>query len=349
MTAAGGRSLFLALEDDPLEIFRMGGHFQTCLSPGAFNYYSVFANAADINKRVLYARDAPGAAGRIVGRCLLAITAHGELLTFGPYCHDGNLDFVSLCDGFAGQLAQRMRAPRAAEGVVPTLVAPAWYDDGSRDLGGRHPALQDGSPLRRCLAGLTPGELTGALRRALKPARLDQATLPLVIELPELAARPELAVPLLRPVAECRTFPEQPLVTVACLAVQAGAADLVRSLFGRTLAAMLRRTYRRWSWVDPRLIDLYLRLDPARLLAFLRDTRERGVRDWLEETSGDRLEHAADALAALHRPRQARELWRHLAESPRVRAGFDQLQRAREILKTGEELRAGLHLGLRQP
>jgi len=332
MTAAGGRSLFLDLEDDPLEIFRMGGHFQTCLSPGAFNYYSVFANAADINKRVLYARDAPGAAGRIVGRCRLAFTAHGELLSFGPYCHDGNLDFVSLCDGFAGQLAQRMRAPRAAEGVVPTLVEPAWYDDGSRDLGGRHPALQDGSPLRRCLAGLTPGELTGALRRALKPARLDQATLPLVIELPELAARPELAVPLLRPVAECRTFPEQPLVTVACLAVQAGAADLVRSLFGRTLAAMLRRTYRRWHWVDSRLIDLVLRLDPVRLLAFLRDTRGRGVRDWQEETDASRLEQAADALIALHRPRQAREIWQRLATSHQIYASDDQRQRAQQHL-----------------
>ncbi|HEX3528102.1 MAG TPA: hypothetical protein VH988_13645 [Thermoanaerobaculia bacterium] len=332
MAAADGRRLFFTLEDDPLEIFRMGGHFQTCLSPGSFNYYSVFANAADINKRVLYARDAPGAGGRIVGRCLLAITAHGELLTFSPYCHDGKLGFDRLCDSFAAQLAQRMRAPRVAEGVVPTLVAPAWYDDGSLDLGGRHPALQEGSPLRRRLAVLTPPELIGELRRALKPARLDQATLPLVIELPELAARPELAVPLLRPVAECRTFPDQPLVTVASLALQAGAADLVRSLFGHTLATMLRRTYRRWRWVDSRLIDLFLRLDPARLLAFLRDTRQRGVRDWLEETDASRLEQAADALIALHRPRQAREIWQRLATSHQVRASDDQRQRAQQHL-----------------
>jgi hypothetical protein len=244
MTADDGRRLFLALEDDPLEIFRMGGHFQTCLSPGAFNYYSVFANAADINKRVLYARDAPGASGRasrIVGRCLLAITAYGELLTFGPYCHDGKLDFERLCADFAGRLAHRMGAQRAVQGAVPTLVAPAWYDDGPQDLGGLHPALQKGSPLRARLASLAPAELLGELRRALKPARLDQATLPRVIALPELAARPELAVPLLRPVAECRAFPEAPLATVARLAFQAGAGDLVRHLLGRPLAERLRR------------------------------------------------------------------------------------------------------------
>lgn len=332
MTAATGRRLFLALEDDPLEIFRMGGHFQTCLSPGAFNYYSVFANAADINKRVLYARDAPGAAGRIVGRCLLAITAHGELLTFGPYCHDGKLDFDRLCADFAGRLAQRMGAPRAAQGAVPTLVAPAWYDDGPQDLGGLHPALQKGSPLRRSLASLAPAELLGALRRALKPARLDQATLPLVIALPELAARPELAVPLLRPVAECRTFPEAPLATVARLAFQAGAGDLVRHLLSRPLTERLRRDLRHAAWIDPVLLDLFLRIDPAGLLALLRQTRGRTVHGWLDEINADRLEHAAAALAALHRPRQARELWQRLATSYAVHASFEHRQRAQQHL-----------------
>src|SRR5215218_11021869 len=174
--------------------------------------FSVFANAADVNKRVLYARDAPTPGdhtGKVVGRCLLALTAKGELLVFEPYCHDGDLGFDKICADFADQLARRMSTVRIPRGKVPVLVAPGWYDDGPSDLGRSHPALEAGSPLRRRLAALPPGELAGELRRALKPARLDETTLPLVLALPELKARPELAVPLLRRVAECRTLPDE--------------------------------------------------------------------------------------------------------------------------------------------
>lgn len=46
----------------------MGGHFGTCLAPGAFNYFSVFSNIVDINKQALYARDEQG---RVFCRMLL--------------------------------------------------------------------------------------------------------------------------------------------------------------------------------------------------------------------------------------------------------------------------------------
>ena len=81
-TGSNGRNVVLAFEHDPLEIFQMGWHFSTCLSPGVFNFFSVFSNAADINKQVVYARDEQG---RVVGRCLLALTEDGNLLTFEPY------------------------------------------------------------------------------------------------------------------------------------------------------------------------------------------------------------------------------------------------------------------------
>jgi hypothetical protein len=60
MATPDGRAMTLRIERDPLEVFHMGRHFSTCLAPGAFNYFSVFANAADINKQVLYARDDSG-------------------------------------------------------------------------------------------------------------------------------------------------------------------------------------------------------------------------------------------------------------------------------------------------
>jgi hypothetical protein len=330
---AAGRLLYFALEDDPLEIFRMGAHFRTCLSPGSMNYFSVFTNAADINKRLLYARDAPGKTGKVVGRCLLALTAPGELLRFEAYCHEGGVDFSQACSDFADDLARRMGARRSASGEVPTLVASAWYDDGPHDLGRSYPALEEGSALRRRLAALHPGELLDELRRALKPASLNEATLPLLVELPEMRQRPELVVPLLRPLAECRSLPEGTLITAAHLAVQAGAADLVGRLFLQTITEYLRRNPRGLYWIDPRASELLLRFDPARLLALLRESREKSVRDWSEETDGDRLASAAAALDALHRPRQAQALWRRLATSGAVRADSLLRDRAQAALE----------------
>jgi hypothetical protein len=324
--------LHLALEDDPLEVFRMGAHFQTCLSPGAMNFYSVFTNAADINKRVLYARDACDGAGKVVGRCLLAITATGGLIRFDAYCHDGSLGFDQICTDFATDLARRMGTELVSFGRVPTLVASDWYDDGARDLGDRFPALEEGSPFRKRLATLHPGELPGELRRALKPARLDESTLPLVLGLSELGERPELIVPLLRRVAECPTLPDHSLVTAASLGVEAGSADLVRRLLLEQVIDYLRPACFLDVWVDQRAVDVAVRLDPARLLDLLRRTRPRSVRHWLEEVEGNRLEFAAQALEALHRPAQAQALWRRLAFSKEVEAGRDQRDRARAAL-----------------
>jgi hypothetical protein len=322
-------ALHLRLEDDPLEVFRMGGHFRTCLSPGSFNYFSVFTNAADINKRVLYARDD---AGRLVGRCLLALTAEGGLLTFQAYCHDGGLDFETICSDFADDLARRMGTERVRDGEVPTLVASEWYDDGARDFGHRFACLEERSELRRKLAAIRPGDLIAELRRGLKPARLNEVTLPLVLELPELHGRPELAVPLLRMVAECRALPDDMLITAARLGLQAGADDLVRRLFAPRLAEQMRQgclhPWRRYTWT----VEMLARLDPVRLLDVLRRTRPKSVRGWPEEVDGYRLEAAAAAHQALHRPRQAHALWEILATSTRVAASHEQRKRARAAL-----------------
>ncbi len=326
---AGELRLHLKLEDDPLEVFRMGGHFQTCLSPGSFNYFSVFTNAADINKRVIYARDD---AGRVVGRCLLALTGDGWLLVFQAYCHDGTLGFETICSDFADDLAERMGTRRVPDGEVPALVASDWYDDGPLDLGHRFACLEEGSELRRKLARVHPADLIAELRRGLKPADLNEVTIPLVLDLPELAQRPELAVPLLRPAAECRTLPDQVLITAATLGVQAGADDLVRRLFVPRLADHLWRSFRSRRR-DPRAVEILVRLDPVRLMDVLRRIRAKTARGWLEVHSGFLLEAAATALEALHRPRQARELWERLATNMAVIANGEQRERARRVLE----------------
>jgi hypothetical protein len=102
-----GRTFTLAFEDDPLEILDMGGHFDTCLSPGDINFFSTVVNAADVNKRVVYARDKRGS---VVGRCLLALGERGELLVFEPYAHDRALGFSERMGAFVEALAARMGA-----------------------------------------------------------------------------------------------------------------------------------------------------------------------------------------------------------------------------------------------
>lgn len=329
-TEAGGRRLRLALEDDPLELFRMGAHFQTCLRPGGINYASVFANAADINKRVLYLR---GEDGRVLGRCLLALTARGEILTFADYCHDSSLGFEEIAARFADQLAERMGTRRIARGPVPVLVAPGWYDDGALDLGGSYPALEEGSPLRERLASVPPDEVVDELRRALQPAGLNEATLYRVLTLPEIHQRPELAIPLLRLVADLRaSIPDESIVTAARLAMEAGATDQVRHHLLPALTEIALRALSS-AWMRSQAPELFVRLNPSRLLSLLRQTRKPyHGRDWLEECDSGRLELAAAALEALHRPRQARELWTRLAGDPEVDASEDQRERARAAL-----------------
>ncbi len=327
---AGETRLHLKLEDDPLEVFRMGGHFQTCLSPGSFNYFSVFTNAADINKRVIFAHDD---AGRVIGRCLLALTGDGRLLVFQAYCHDGSLGFESICSDFADDLAQRMGTIRAGDGVVPTLVASDWYDDGARDLGHRFACLEENSELRRKLATVRPDDLLAGLRRGLKPARQNEVTLPLVLDLPELRARPELVVPLLRLVAEHRNLPDKTIVDAASLGLEAGAGDLVRRLLVPRLTDHLLHWIRAPWRRDLRAVDVLVQLDPVRLMEVLRRIRARAVRDWSEVTSGILLETAARTLEALHRPRQAQALWQRLATAMEVHADLEMRDRARAALK----------------
>ena len=181
---------------------------------------------------------------------------------------------------------------------------------------------------------MPPGEVVDELRRALQPAGLDEATLPRVLTLPEVHQRPELAVPLLRLVADLRaSIPDESLVTAACLAMEAGAVDQVRHHLLQPLTEIARRALS-CPWMRSQAPELFVRLNPSKLLSMLRQTRETyHGRDWLEDCDPDRLELAAAAFEALHRPRQARKLWLRLASSSEVNAGEDQRERARAALE----------------
>lgn len=304
-----GRRWTLALEPDPLEIFRMGAHFSTCLSPGQCNFFSVFSNAADIDKRVLYARDERG---NVVGRALIALTVELHMMVFHPYCHDRYAGFDEMVRDFASELARAVGTIVVSRGTVVPRVASDWYDDGPRDLCGVHPALREGSALRERLCDIGPSEVLGALQEAFAPRGLDELTLPLALELPELRERPLLALPLIARLERASVVSPSSALSASSLADLAGEPELARRLLARCVVPSIEHDIARGIDPDHVRLDVIARVDPARLLRIARAVRRRGVRCWEDEPNGWRLMLVAEAYERLHRRNRALSIYREL-------------------------------------
>lgn len=304
VAGADGKPVELALCDDPLEVFAMGAHFETCLAPGGSNFFSVIANAADINKRVLYARRD----GRVAARCLLALTDAGQVLTFHPYAHDDRLGFPFLVRDFAAELAARMRSQVARTGRVATLLARDWYDDGVRDLVGRY-GPHEAPAFARALQEVPLSGAVALIEQTLgRP--LDDVTLPVVVAAAALEQRPQLVAALAPRLLALATVPDETLLKAAHLATKAGDTALAdRLMLGPASRADLHDGT--WHWGQ-----VLARLRPSFALARLRQTRRRGVRGWNGEW-GVRLAVAGLAMEHLHRPRQAAAMYRRaIADEP---------------------------------
>lgn len=128
---AHGGAVRLALEPDPLAVLQMGNYFDTCLSVGGCNVFSTVANACELNKRVVFARDG---AGRVVGRQLIAVAESGGLVGFSVYASlqdpKANSALRRAFAAYVEEFATLCRLERVDEGVVPILFAEDWYDDG---------------------------------------------------------------------------------------------------------------------------------------------------------------------------------------------------------------------------
>ncbi len=166
-----GQRHVLSLEDDPLEVLRMGMPFDTCLAlDDGFNADSTVINAVDINKRVLYLRDARGS---VVARKLIAISSDFTLIGYYLYSARGHEDrpvvvaaVLALCQALADDCGLTL----AARGVPETIHPGFWYDDGTEawDSAPAHvTALAELAPHFAALGVPQPAELTPwALRQA---------------------------------------------------------------------------------------------------------------------------------------------------------------------------------------
>ncbi len=300
----GSDRLILDLEKDPLEIMRMGEPFDTCLAPGSFNFFSVVSNAADINKRVLYARDVNGT---IQGRCLIALTNEGHILIFYVYAHAHREAIESAVRVFVQDLAQAMGTNIVARGQIQNLIASDWYDDGPIDLTGQLKFLHSGSQFEKTLKTLSPRDVVSELKHALGETPLTPMIVCTLAQIETFNKRPELIVPLLPYVGDNAALDPWSRLRFASLTREAGemtkAFELLRPLMLRTPP----RDHDYWIQVQvaEELIALGL---PHRALRLIRESRPVGVRDWEDEIS-ERIMVAAKAMIKLFQRRKALELY----------------------------------------
>lgn len=263
-----GSRVRLSFESDPLEIFQMGTPFGTCLSPGSCNYFSTLANAADINKHVIFARDDRG---QVAGRCLVAIAQNGGLLAFHPYCHNPELGFAEMVGDLLKEMAARMGTAVITNGTVKCLVASKWYDDGAIDLVGQFACLEPDSALRKSLPTVDLSELPSMCETAFAPVPLNSLTLPMLLDLPEFESRLELVLPLLPRLMDREPMAIASLVRAAWLAYKAGeTAEATRLLRLRVVPEI-----HCIPGYDYKTLGILVKIDPINGLKALRATRPR--------------------------------------------------------------------------
>ena len=127
----GDARVELRLENGPLQILQMGNYFNTCLSRGGCNAFSSVANAVELNKRVVFARDAKN---RVVGRQLLALSNDDQLLGFHVYASMAEENAAALRAAFgsyAREFAARVGVPLGDRGEIERLFVSDWYHDGT--------------------------------------------------------------------------------------------------------------------------------------------------------------------------------------------------------------------------
>jgi hypothetical protein len=132
---AAVRALFTAAGPrDPLEALKLGTYVGSCLAPGGLCTYSAASVVLDVNKQVLYARDARRT---VVGRQLVASSTQGELVCFSVYPRSASAAVKALFRdhdvAFAAALGVPLHRPAKEEGTaykIELIVAQEWWDDG---------------------------------------------------------------------------------------------------------------------------------------------------------------------------------------------------------------------------
>jgi hypothetical protein len=124
--------VIINLEQEPLEALKLGTYVGSCLGVGGLCTYSAAAVMLDINKQVLYARDANGV---VLARQLLAISKDEQLVAFEVYpanvsSHLKTL-FYEYDQHFANILGIELFKCKDDNYEIESILAENWWDDGA--------------------------------------------------------------------------------------------------------------------------------------------------------------------------------------------------------------------------
>lgn len=122
-----------SFEHETLEALRLGSYVGTCLGVGGLCSYSSAAVVLDVNKNVIYARDAKG---HVLARQVVAVDAKHRLVCFEIYPESAR---DALASGFLEVdrvIVERTGLERYDGDVhddytVEVLLAEGWWDDGA--------------------------------------------------------------------------------------------------------------------------------------------------------------------------------------------------------------------------
>ena len=140
-----GQQVVVRLEQDPLEVLKMGTYVGSCLGLGGSFSYSAAAALLDINKQVLYARNEQGA---VIARQLLAISDKDELVPFAVYPESAAAPVRRAFDRYDTELASALgiaRVDPTQAYAIEHVLSQEWWDDGAWDPG----PLRDANPTKR--------------------------------------------------------------------------------------------------------------------------------------------------------------------------------------------------------
>lgn len=301
-----GQTVILSFADDPLEIFQMGGYFNTCLSPGSFNYFSAIVNAADVNKHIVYARTQKGT---VIGRCLICLSESRTIVVYHPYCHDNGLNFRGMIEKLVDQLATDMRTVVMPYGEVPTLMTDEWYDDGPEALSKRFDFLNWHSRFRKKIREnrYKPRAFVDLCRRLFAPLPLNGLTLNLLLNLPELSQRPQL-IAALAPIAfeHEGEIPNETWAKIAIGLDHLGMDHEVNQIL-KTHAVPYLIKQERNRHTDRAIMHLLIKVDPAAALNLIRKTRHKRTRSDADEPK-HRIKYLIKIYEALGREKKRRRL-----------------------------------------
>lgn len=121
----------IAPETDPYELLKLGTYVDSCLAAGNCNAHNAVAVLLDINKRVLFARNAKG---HFLGRQIIAITKNNALACHSVYPRSAPVPLKDLFALYNEDLAMQLGIPIAKHDdysqVIEPVVVREWYNDG---------------------------------------------------------------------------------------------------------------------------------------------------------------------------------------------------------------------------